>query len=51
MTTESAADGCFNKKVCRKRWPKETLDGADATMRAIREVLHDGLSGRGMKFE
>ena len=29
----------------------ETLGEADAMIRAIREVLHDGVWARGMKFE
>lgn len=48
--TESTADECFDKE-CGKGWPKGTLDGANATMRAILEVWHDGVWGKGMAFE
>ena len=48
---EDTADRCFDKEQCRREWQKGMLDGADGTMRAMLEVWHDGVWGKGMEFE
>lgn len=51
MMMEGMGDRCVDKEECRKEWPIGTLEGADATMRAMLEVSYDGVWGKGMEYK